>query len=118
YRLAGVAEPRVADGYRQLSDLSLWDTYRTVHPLYAWLAPRSAQDSVRSLIGFADGLGAFPRWPIAIGESGTMLGAPAEIVLADAVLRGVDVRAEVEAAWPALRAAAVDEVAPVGGRGG
>jgi len=116
YQLAG--QPvRVATGYHQMSDLSLWDTYRTVAPLYAWLAPASAHDQARSLIGFGDGLGAYPKWPIAIGESGTMLGASAEVVIADAVLRGVPDAGGAEA-WPLLRAAAMDAVAPPGGRGG
>ena len=116
YRLAG-AEPVVADGWRQMSDLSLWDTYRTVHPLYGWLAPESAREAARSLLAFAEGIGAFPRWPVAIGEAGTMLGASAEIVIADAALRGVP-GVEAERAWPILRAAAIDAVAPPGGRGG
>jgi predicted alpha-1,2-mannosidase len=115
YVLAGQA-PRVASGYRQLSDMSLWDTYRTVAPLYAWLAPESARDQARSLVGFGDGLGGYPRWPIAIGESGTMLGAPADIVIADAVARGVP-DAGGDLAWDRLRAAAMDAVAPPDGRG-
>lgn len=115
YRLAGMPEPVVAQGYRQMSDLSLWDTYRTVGPLYAWLAPDSARDQARSLVGFGDGIGIYPRWAIAIGESGVMLGSSAEIILADAVKRGVtDTGAE--RAWDYLRAAAMDAVAPRGTR--
>jgi len=116
YQLAGRA-PAVAIGWHQVSDLSLWDTYRTVHPLYAWLAPDSARDAARSLVAFGDGFGIFPKWPLAIGETGTMLGASAEIAIADAVVRGVpDVGADL--AWPGLRAAAMDPVAPPAGRGG
>ncbi len=119
YRLDGVAEPRRSDGWTQLTDMSLWDTYRTVHPLYGLLAPASAYDAARSLTAFAEATGAFPRWPIAIGESGTMLGASAEIVIADAVARGVPgAEAMARDAWPALRAAALDATAPPGGRGG
>ncbi len=106
-----------AQGWNQMSDLSLWDTYRTVSPLYAWLAPDSAHDTARSLVGFADGLGAYPKWPLAIGETGTMLGASAEIAIADAVVRGVPDAGGAQA-WPVLRAAAMDPVAPPGGRGG
>jgi predicted alpha-1,2-mannosidase len=116
YQLAG-AEPAVSGDWRQMSDASLWDTYRTVHPLYAWLAPDSARDGARSLVAFAEATGFFPRWPIATGEAGTMLGASAEIVIADAVARGVDGVAA-DLAWPILRAAAMDPVAPAGGRGG
>lgn len=115
YQLAG--QPVVKATWTQMSDLSLWDTYRTVSSLYAWLAPESAKNQARSLVGFGEGLGAYPKWPIAIGEAGTMLGASAEIVIADTVARGItDVGAEL--AWPTLRAAAMDPSAPPGIRGG
>lgn len=80
---------RTADG-RFFTDMSLWDTYRTLHPLYALMAPESALDSVRSLHRMATILGFYPKWPLATGESGVMLGSSADIVLADAVRRGVD----------------------------
>ena len=116
FQLVGGA-PKVGSGWHQTSDLSLWDTYRTVASLYAWLAPDSAHDTARSLIAFGDGLGAYPKWPVAIGESGTMIGASAEIVIADAVTRGVaDVGGDL--AWDRLRAAAMDPLTPAGGRGG
>ena len=117
YQLAGQPVAR-ATGYHQMSDMSLWDTYRTVAPLYSWLAPASARDQARSLLGFGDGLGAFPRWPIAIGESGTMLGASAEVAVADAVARGHVAMSELGDTYARMRAAAVDTVAPPGGRGG
>jgi predicted alpha-1,2-mannosidase len=116
YVLAGQA-PIVASGWHQMSDLSLWDTYRTVASLYAWLAPESARHQARSLVGFGEGIGIFPKWPVATGESGTMLGASAEIVLADAVTRGVQ-GTGAEIAWPLMRAAAMDAVSPPAGRAG
>jgi predicted alpha-1,2-mannosidase len=116
YQLVGHA-PAQATGWRQLSDLSLWDTYRTVSPLHAWLAPDSARDTARSLVAFADQVGIYPRWPLAIGETGVMLGSSAEIAIADAVLRGVaDTGAE--HGWPLLRAAAMDATPPPAGRAG
>ena len=116
YQLAG--QPvTTAVGYHQMSDLSLWDTYRTVSSLYAWLVPASAHDSARSLVGFGNGLGAYPKWPLAIGETGTMLGASAEIVIADTVARGI-ADAGGDVAWPMLRAAAMDPAAPATERGG
>jgi predicted alpha-1,2-mannosidase len=115
YQLAGAA-PVVAAGWEQMSDLSLWDTYRTVHPLYAWLWPDSARHAARSLVAFGEGLGIHPKWPLATGEAGTMLGASAEIAIADAVLRGVP-GVEPERAWPLLRSIAMDP-AYGGARGG
>jgi predicted alpha-1,2-mannosidase len=116
YQLAGRAPAR-AIGWRQMSDLSLWDTYRTVHPLYAWLAPDSARDAARSLVAFGQDTGVYPKWPLATGETGVMLGASAEIAIADAVVRGV-AGVEAELAWPGLRAAAMDATPPAAGRGG
>ena len=113
----GPGEPAVADGFRFMTDMSLWDTYRTLHPLYHFLAPEVARDAVRSLVAMAEALGFFPKWPIATGESGVMLGASAEIVVADAYLKGVtDVDAG--AAYAILRAAALDAEPPPAGRGG
>ncbi len=98
-----------ADGWVYHSDMSLWDTYRTAHPMYALLYPEAARDFSLSLLAMAEQGGAFPRWPAALGDGGSMIGAPADIVLADAYLRGVtDVR--MEDAWPRLRAQALGQV--------
>ena len=106
-----------ATGYHYLSDMSLWDTYRTLHPMYSLIAPDRALDSVASLTEKAKESGYFPKWPIATGEAGTMIGASAEIVLADAYLKGVT-GFDAEGAYQILRAAAMDTTAPPGGRGG
>ncbi|MBI5493567.1 MAG: glycoside hydrolase family 92 protein, partial [Deltaproteobacteria bacterium] len=108
---------RQADGFTYVNDMSLWDTYRTMHPLMSLMAPADNADSAQSLLEMARAGGYFPKWPIATGESSTMLGAPAEIVVADACVKGVP-RVECEAAWLILRAAALDSTEPVGGRGG
>lgn len=115
YRYAG--QILRAEGFRFVSDLSLWDTYRTLHPLYSLLAPREALDSVASLSAMALASGFFPRWPIATGEAGTMIGASAEIVLADAYVKGITAF-DAESAYAILRAAAMDPTPPAGGRGG
>jgi predicted alpha-1,2-mannosidase len=119
YQLAGAAGPAVADGFDMMSDFSLWDTYRTVHPLYAWLAPDSAHDSTHSLVTLGEALGGCPRWPIAIGESGTMLGASCDIAVADAMVKGIargDATFEARA-WTLLREAAMAPASPPLGRG-
>jgi len=108
---------RTAPSGRQLSDFSLWDTYRTVHPLYDLVDHESAADSVRSLHEFAKISGFFPKWPLATGETGTMIGASAESVVSDAEVKGVP---DIDAmgAYLVLRAAAADLEEPAGGRGG
>jgi predicted alpha-1,2-mannosidase len=104
-------------GFQYVSDMSLWDSYRTLHPFYSLLAPTSARDAARSLVEMAKARGSFPRWPIATGEAGTMVGNSADVVIADAALKHVPGFDPAEA-WPILRAAALDPVAPPGGRGG
>ncbi len=107
-------EEHEADGFTYYTDLSLWDTYRTMHPLVAWLTPSIQRDFARSLVRMGEERGTFPRWPLGSGETGGMLGDPAVIVLADSWLRGVR-DFDVEAAYRvAQRSADLD--AP-GGRG-
>jgi predicted alpha-1,2-mannosidase len=106
-----------ADGFEYMTDLSLWDTYRTLHPIYDLFATEYARNSVLSLHEKAKSGGFFPKWPIAHGEAGTMLGSSAEVVLADAYVKGMT-DFDAEGAYQILRAAAMDQVAPPGGRGG
>src|SRR4029077_18361718 len=78
-----------ATGWHYCSELSLWDTYRTLHPLFDLVAPDRATDAVQSLLAMAKASGYFPKWPIGAGESGTMIGASAEVVVADAYVKGI-----------------------------
>lgn len=115
YRYGG--QVKTAQGFTFLTDQSLWDTYRTLTPLYALITPEASRNTVRSLHAMAEISGFFPKWPIATGEAGTMLGASADVVVADAFIKGItDV--DIEGAYAILRAAALDEVDPPGGRGG
>ena len=106
-----------ANGWNFVTDLSLWDTYRTLNPLYSLLAPDAARDVVLSLDHMATLGGSYPLWAIATGDSHTMLGASADIVIADAALKNVS-GIHAEESWQRLRAAALDATAPAGGRGG
>ncbi|MFO0595384.1 MAG: GH92 family glycosyl hydrolase [Myxococcaceae bacterium] len=108
---------QVPAGEVMLSDFSLWDTYRTVHPLYALVEENIARDSVRSLARMSDAIGGLPRWPLATGETGTMVGAPADIVLADGVLRDVPgLSDESERLWQLASTQAL--ATPAGSRAG
>jgi predicted alpha-1,2-mannosidase len=106
-----------ATGWHYVSELSLWDTYRTLEPFVDLMAPARATDTVQSLIAMANASGSFPKWPIGDGESGTMIGASAEVVVADAYVKGVP-GFDAEAAYQTMRAAAMDTTDPAGGRGG
>ncbi len=71
------------------SDLSLWDTFRSVHPLYNLILKDRHPDMLRSLLLMAEQSGTLPRWPSGAGNANSMLGFPGLIVLAEAALKGV-----------------------------
>lgn len=82
-------EVHVAEGFRYYTDFSLWDTFRTLHPLLALLYPEAQLDMVRSLVAMSNDGGAMPRWPLGIGYTGGMVGDPGAIVLADSWAKGI-----------------------------
>ncbi len=77
------------DDYQYFTDLSLWDTFRTVHPLYTLIAPRDQRNMMVSLVKMLEQGGWLPRWPAGAGYSNSMLGTPADIVIADTYLKGI-----------------------------
>ena len=83
-----------AQGFTFRTDMSLWDTCRTTHSLYTLTAPDVQQDCVESLLAMADQGGVLPRWPMGSGESGSMFGNPANIVLTESYLKGFDFDAD------------------------
>ena len=107
----------MAQGFHYVSELSLWDVYRTLAPFIDLVAPERALDTAASLIAMSKAEGFFPKWPIGDGEAGTMIGASAEVVIADAYVKGIR-GFDAEGAYQTMRAAAMDSTAPAGGRGG
>jgi predicted alpha-1,2-mannosidase len=86
---------------------SLWDTYRAVHPLLALLYPDRQKEMAQSLVDMTLEAGVPPRWELAGAESDVMVGDPADIVIADSVVKGL-VPDRLADAAAVLRAAAVD----------
>jgi predicted alpha-1,2-mannosidase len=78
-----------ATGFRYFTDLSLWDTFRTIHPLYNIIAQEDQRDMMVSLVRMAKEGGWLPRWPSGNRYTGSMLGTPADITIADAWLKGI-----------------------------
>lgn len=79
----------MASGFRYYTDLSLWDTYRTLHPWLSLVYPEIQRDMVRSITAMAKDSGAPPQWPLGIGETGGMVGDSSAVVVADSWARGV-----------------------------
>jgi predicted alpha-1,2-mannosidase len=86
-------EIHTTDGWTYYTDFSLWDTYRTLHPLMNLVAPDKQVDFVRSLLTMGDqgDIGRVPQWPLGTGYTNGMVGDPAHIAIADVVLRGIGV---------------------------
>ncbi len=100
-----------ASDFNYYTDLSLWDTFRTVHPLYTLIAPKAQRDMVVSLIKMLEQGGWLPRWPSGNGYSNSMLGTPADIVVADTYLKGIK-NFDVEQAYQAMRRTALAPTPP------
>ncbi len=79
----------VADGYTYRTDMSLWDTCRTTHPLYTLIAEDIQTDCLKSLVEMAETGGSLPRWPMGAGYTGSMQGDPANIVITESYLKGI-----------------------------
>lgn len=68
---------------------SLWDTYRTVHPLLTLVYPETQLDMLRALQDMTLGAGAPPKWELIGDEVQMMVGDPAAIVFADSYAKGL-----------------------------
>jgi len=97
--------------FQYFTDLSLWDTFRTVHPLYTLIAPKDQRDMIVSLVKMLEQGGWLPRWPSGHGYSNSMLGTPADIVIAESYLKGIR-DFDVEAAYQAMRRTALAPTPP------
>lgn len=83
-------EIAVAEGYTYRTDMSLWDTCRTTHPLYTLIAQDIQTDCLNSLVQMAkSGVGVIPRWPMGAGYTSSMQGDPANIVITESYLKGI-----------------------------
>lgn len=78
-----------ADSFRYFTDMSIWDTFRTVHPLYTLIAKDDQRDMIVSLVQMAKQGGWLPRWPSGHGYTNSMLGSAADIVISEAYQKGV-----------------------------
>lgn len=102
------------------TDFSLWDTFRTLHPLLTLLYPEYQRDMLRSLTRMAEDGGWMPRWPLGTGYTNGMDGESATVVYADSVLKGFEPdEIGLASAYAAMRATAMAPVppgSPYGGR--
>jgi len=87
---------------------SLWDTYRTVHPLLTLAYPQHQTDMINSMLSMYDQHGWLPKWELYSRETHVMQGDPALIVIADSYLRGLK-DFDIEKAYEAMIKSATTE---------
>lgn len=109
-------EVHQAEDFTYYSDMSLWDTFRSFHPLLALIDPERQLDMVKSLVKMYEQGGDIPRWPLAMGYTGSMIGTSADIVIAGSYLKGIN-GFDAELAYEGLRLHAT-EPRPNAGRDG
>ncbi|MCG8308387.1 MAG: GH92 family glycosyl hydrolase [Cytophagales bacterium] len=78
-----------ADGFDYFTDMSIWDTFRTTHPLYNLIAVKDQRNMIESLILMAKQGGWLPRWPSGNGYTNSMLGSASDIVISEAYQKGI-----------------------------
>lgn len=77
-----------APGGAYYSTLSLWDTFRGVHPLFTLLVPERVPGFVQTMLAHHGAQGYLPLWTAWGRETHTMIGNPALPVIADTVAKG------------------------------
>ena len=83
-----------AQGFDRYDTFSLWDTYRTAHPLYTIIAPDKVRDMVASFLAHYDETGLLPVWSMAGNETNMMIGYHAVPVIVDAYFKGIPMDAQ------------------------
>ncbi|MBO0950823.1 GH92 family glycosyl hydrolase [Fibrella forsythiae] len=78
-----------AASFANMTTFSLWDTYRSAHPLFTLTQPRRVSDMVNSMLAIYDQQGKLPVWHLVGNETNTMPGNSAMPVIADACLKGI-----------------------------
>ena len=93
--------------HQRYTVFSLWDTYRTAHPLYALTQPERTNDFIATMLDHYTLSGRLPVWELAANETNCMIGYHAVSVLADAYVKGypVPLKAALRAADSTAKAA-------------
>jgi predicted alpha-1,2-mannosidase len=78
-----------AGGDARYTVFSLWDTYRTLHPLLTLVYPETQLEIVRGMQDMTLDADAPPKWELISDEVQPMVGDPALIVFADSYAKGL-----------------------------
>ena len=85
------ADQKVHTGKNIYTLSSLWDTYRATAPLYTLTQTERLPDIIQSYLEFSKQHGLLPSWELYFNEANVMPGYHAVPIIADAILKGVQV---------------------------
>ncbi|MBO4801509.1 MAG: GH92 family glycosyl hydrolase [Bacteroidaceae bacterium] len=103
------ADGQVHQGdFTNYTTLSLWDTYRSAHPLMTLIHPEKQADIAQTFLHIFEQQGKLPVWHLMGNETDCMVGNPGVPVLADLVLKGyISDPAEAQQALLAMKTSAM-----------
>ena len=78
-----------AEGYERYTVFSLWDTFRTLHPLFTIIEQGRTADFLRSFLDIYREGGKLPVWELSGWETNCMIGYNSVSVIADALVKGI-----------------------------
>lgn len=79
-----------AEGYERYTVFSLWDTFRSLHPLLTIIDRERTVDFIRSFLSIYEEAGKLPIWELAGNETNCMIGYHSVPVIADALVKGIE----------------------------
>ncbi len=78
-----------ANGFDRYTVFSLWDTFRTLHPLLALIERDRTEDFLQSFLTIYRESGKLPIWELSGFETNCMIGFNSVSVIADAIDKGI-----------------------------
>ena len=82
-------ETHIAEGFSNYTVFSLWDTYRTWHPLMTIIDTARTLDFIKVMLNMYQKGGLLPIWELAANETYCMIGNHSISVMADAYMKGI-----------------------------
>ena len=107
-------------GYNHLTTWSLWDTYRTAHPLSTIIFSDRSRDYIHTFMDIYRQSGELPVWHLVSNDTYCMVGEPAVPVAADLILKNQNADVDAEEIYQAIKSSlipkGVDESYPLRGK--
>lgn len=78
-----------SENFTNYTVFSLWDTFRSTHPLYTLIERERTNDFIKTFLSQYQNGGQLPVWELAGNYTGTMIGYHAVPVITDAYVKGI-----------------------------